>query len=843
MVIGAHSITNHRPGIDGLRAVAIAAVLLFHGEVSWMQGGFLGVSLFFTLSGFLVTTLLLDDHRAHSTISLGQFWARRARRLLPSAWLTIAAVMVLTHFEGTTAQRAALRGDALGSLLHVANWRFLAAETSYDTQFGGKSALLHFWSLAIEEQFYLFWPLIVAGVLFATRAATRSRAALGAVVVGALAASVVASVLVVEIDRGYYGTDTRAAELLIGALLAIMLTPGRAPQLRRVSDWLAPIALVAFISACVIARVDSSWLHNGGRVLVAAGSAVLVAASWDEGWLARVLAWGPLPAIGRASYTLYLVHWPVFVFVDAVRTDLDGPELFAVRIAISSAITVAVYHGYECPLRAGRWFHRRRRIEPIVALGAVVALAAGVLALPRVSIERVDAAAAGVPTVPAPTTEPLRVLVVGADATAQAARLADNDRLAVTVAAADECPTIAAAATRRSGEPRPVPSACADSTSLRWIPNAASDADVIVLAQGAIDSEELSIDGEWTSLESLDTVTRFDRAFAESARAALDDGRVLLIVEPASQSPRAQIVRDRLRRFADGALGAVTMEASMTVAMLLGAVDAARAETVEPWPMPLGTRPPEPLRVLVVGDSTSFWIAVGLVNAGPALGLETVWAGAAACPIVRVDEYVGLEGDLVDAANCPRFDEDWAAAARVSRPDLVLVVASTIDGARHDLGDGPVGFGDRSFDEFWRAEAEDAIDALAASGAVVVWADAPTVEFVQRTATEDWNRRLTRYNDLVAAIADEYAHVSRLALADRLGIPGAAVDRGARPDGVHLSAEAATQLVQSWLAAELRTIWVETVTEAATTGCFVPNEPRPQLALDVCRLSSGSGTR
>ena len=211
--------------------MAVAAVLLYHGDISWARGGYLGVDAFFVLSGFLITSLLLAEWRGDGRIALSAFWARRARRLLPALFLVLAAVAAYGAVIAAPAELAHLRSDGLSALGYVANWGQIFSHQSYFESFAAPSPLRHTWSLAIEEQFYLVWPLLVAGVLRCRRGSIRS---LGAVTGALLAASAVWMIVLykpgVDPTRVYYGTDTRAQSLLMGALLAILLTRLRRPM-------------------------------------------------------------------------------------------------------------------------------------------------------------------------------------------------------------------------------------------------------------------------------------------------------------------------------------------------------------------------------------------------------------------------------------------------------------------------------------------------------------------------------------------------------------------------------------------------------------------------------------
>jgi len=210
---------RHEPALDGLRGLAVVAVVLFHAGWSHAVGGFLGVSTFFTLSGYLITSLLLAERERTGRIDLPSFWARRARRLLPAAITTLLGVSLLAATLATPEQLATLRGDVLSALGYVANWRFLLAGRSYGDLFAAPSPVLHFWSLAIEEQLYVAFPIVVL-----LTPARRLAAVLGVLIAGSVLSSVVLFDAGGANDAVYYGTFTRAAELLVGGLLAVAVT-------------------------------------------------------------------------------------------------------------------------------------------------------------------------------------------------------------------------------------------------------------------------------------------------------------------------------------------------------------------------------------------------------------------------------------------------------------------------------------------------------------------------------------------------------------------------------------------------------------------------------------------
>lgn len=342
---------EYQPALDGVRALAVAVVLLFHGGVPGFGAGYLGVSVFFTLSGFLITLLLFEEHRATGRIDLGAFYGRRLRRLLPASVVTLTAIAALAAATDLFAGVSGLRRQVVGSLLQIVNWVFLAEEGSYQDRLegaaGAVSPLEHFWSLAIEEQFYWVWPVTVL-VLFRTVRTARGRVvAIGALTVAAAAAApVVAAVW--GGDAAYWATPARLSEILVGAFLAVVLagrTLGRRWQV-------AAIAALATLGVFVTA-FPASDVAAGSSLLpvVAAVSGLLLIGLQSAGPLTSLLSLGPLVWLGRISYGVYLFHWPIFVAVDAERTGFDGAPLLGVRVALTLAVAQASFVVLEQPIR------------------------------------------------------------------------------------------------------------------------------------------------------------------------------------------------------------------------------------------------------------------------------------------------------------------------------------------------------------------------------------------------------------------------------------------------------------------------------------------------------------
>src|SRR6266511_3076961 len=404
----------YQPGLDGLRALAILTIMLYHGQAPWPRGGYLSVDLFFVLSGYLITTLLLAEWNARRRIDLKSFWSARARRLLPALFLMLAGIAAYAALLAPAAQLVRLRWDALATLLYVANWRFALTERSYFEQFGDSSPLTHMWTLGIEEQYYLLWPLLL--IVGLRLAKGRPRPLLAGALLAALASVLAMAVLYrpgVDPSRLYYGTDTRAQALLLGGALAFVLAlRGNRTLPRLTTEVIGVLGFGGLMAMLVFIPDTSRWMYMGGFAVAAVACALTVtAAAQPGGWVRRSFAMPPLPAIGRISYGLYLWHWPLYVAISPERTGLHGAWLLALRMAATFVAAILSYRLVELPIRRGAL--RRRRLARPVTVGVAVAIVA--LLAVTTAPGRVPAAegvalsgatgAAGLPTVtPSPTT-------------------------------------------------------------------------------------------------------------------------------------------------------------------------------------------------------------------------------------------------------------------------------------------------------------------------------------------------------------------------------------------------------------------------------------------------------
>ena len=336
----------YRPALDGLRAIAVLAVIGYHVDLPGLRGGFLGVDLFFVLSGALITALLLLEHDVRGRIDRVSFWSRRARRLLPAVLVLIAIVVPLARTD------IGIRGDALATLGYAANWRFAVQARSYFAETAAMSPLNHMWSLAIEEQFYIVWPLVLGALCRRSR-----RLLVGALV--ALAAVSVACLAwlfaTTDPSQAYYNTLARVHEVVIGALAAVVLvrTSQWAARARALARRLLPAAVAVVVAALALVGDAAGLYYLGGSLLFSIAVAVVILGLEDDGrnLIRRALSSRPLVWIGTLSYGLYLWHWPFVVLFR--RWHLHGPALGAAVAVATTVAAVVSARVVERPVRDG----------------------------------------------------------------------------------------------------------------------------------------------------------------------------------------------------------------------------------------------------------------------------------------------------------------------------------------------------------------------------------------------------------------------------------------------------------------------------------------------------------
>lgn len=381
-----HKSLPYRPALDGLRGVAVAAVVIYHVSPSLLRGGWLGVDLFFVLSGFLITSLLLTEYNRWGRISLAGFWASRARRLLPSLTLVLLAVLIASAFLAQPGRRSAIAGDVLSSFLYVANWRFLVGDEQYFSTIAMPSPVRHTWSLAIEEQYYILFPLLMTALLVVFRRRNQLAAALAVMAVASALWMAALHVPGVDPSRVYYGTDTRIFELLIGAAAGAVFGAHEFAERTRwrvdgIAGRLAWPAMGLFVLAFVVVNENQSILFTGGLFVLCllVVLPIVASASRTKSSFQRAFSWEPLRQLGLISYSLYLWHWPVIVFLNA--EIITNPWVRALaQVGLSLALAYASWRFVEQPIRRGGFralLPTHPRISRAIALATVPLLLAG----------------------------------------------------------------------------------------------------------------------------------------------------------------------------------------------------------------------------------------------------------------------------------------------------------------------------------------------------------------------------------------------------------------------------------------------------------------------------------
>ncbi len=392
---------RHRPrvhlgALDGLRGVAVAAVVVFHAApAGWLPGGFLGVSLFFTLSGYLITSLALTEVAEHGRLDVMAFYARRVRRLLPALVALLGGIVVLARFVEVAART---ERQIIGGLTYTSNWLQITQNVSYAELWQGPGVLDHLWSLAIEEQWYLLFPLLVAAAV-RWRKPERLRSTLAWMFAVVVVIAVVGAFVTGDRNVVYLATHTRLGEIAIGGLVALVVPLGtarRAPGAQVVGG----VALGGVGVLFFVTTLGSGWLYRGGLPLFAVLSALVLNAAVREGRLSRWLSWGPLRRLGLISYGLYLYHWPISVVLSEPRVSGSPATLFAVRLGLSLGLSELSYRLIEVRIRGRRWPAVR------TVSGGVGALAAGTAACLGLSILPVT----GVPVAAAGQVPEIRIL-------------------------------------------------------------------------------------------------------------------------------------------------------------------------------------------------------------------------------------------------------------------------------------------------------------------------------------------------------------------------------------------------------------------------------------------------
>ncbi len=415
---------GHVRALDGIRALAVAGVVLYHAGVPGVRGGFLGVDVFFVLSGFLITSLLLTELEKTGRLRFGRFYERRARRLLPALVVLVLLVACYSQLGVPHGSLPGLPGQIVGTMAYVGNWTLIAAHSTYFSLGLPPSPLQHTWSLAIEEQFYLVWPLLLVGIRLLTRRRTNIAVLC---VLGSLGCALFTAVRYEQgasINGLYFATETHATTMLLGAALACLLltTTGsdrpflRAPRTRRgLANALGLVAWALVIVAFLTVSGTGAGLYRGGYVAFGAvvAAAIALTVLVEDSWSARALSLGPVAYIGRISYGIYLYHFPLFLWIDHAHTGLLGVPLLAVRLAATVAMAAVSYVLIEQPIRQRRFLKGVFGLVAGVASYALVCVLAFSVSTASAAVPFPDRIARWNPVRAAPPGTTTTVLLVG----------------------------------------------------------------------------------------------------------------------------------------------------------------------------------------------------------------------------------------------------------------------------------------------------------------------------------------------------------------------------------------------------------------------------------------------
>ena len=659
-----HGGIEYVAGLDGLRALAVMTVMAFHLGWSFVPGGAFGVSLFFTLSGYLITQVMLADHDRAGKVDLKRFWTRRLRRLVPGSIVCLIAVTVVALVGLLEGDR--LRGDLFAALGYSANWRFATAGTTYAQLFESTpSPVLHFWSLAIEEQFYVIFPLLMVVLL-------RWRKLLVPTLALLTGASVAAMLLTSSRNLAYYGTHTRAAELLIGALLALVIPVSKqlSAKVQKIVAMFGVVALFAFLYIATNAHTSDAWLYQGGLSAFSLISSVLIIAVLVPGPLRLLMSSRPMVAIGRITYSLYLFHWPVFVVLNEGRMGFDGVALSLTRIAVTVLLACLSAWLIENPVR----FRKVLRKPAWAGIGMVAAMVGTLVVMSAVSTtpptalagvnapdEMVQFVAPSSVAPSVPTRDPLKVLVLGSEPI-----VADDVKNAI----GDSIPFVVVngiqpgCAIRLSAEKI---EGCESFSSVARRLILQLKPDVAVLSVGTAERQLLA-ELEESVRASTGTSTEQDVAlqFRLSAEIVND------ILQPLVTIP-VIVVDYGEKDVLSGNLADADLRLKNAVMLRRPSTEELMHQLALIDEKLLGVD--NLSRVMVIGDSTSFGISAA-INEVASDRYSVLWAGGRNCPLVEAEQVRWWEGTEFDMTNCPTMRPEWNEALESFDPSILVMVYS-----------------------------------------------------------------------------------------------------------------------------------------------------------------------
>ena len=850
---GTRGSLEYQPNLDGMRAVAVLLVMLYHGGVSWAHGGFLGVDIFFVLSGFLISTLLLRERARWGAIDIRSFWLRRARRLLPALFVMLAAVGLAAPLFARPDRLDQLRGDGFATLAYVANWRFIATGQSYFDQFAAPSPFRHMWSLGIEEQWYWLFPLLLVVLIAAARRRRRRLAGL----LGALALASAVWMAWLAADGAdpaylYYATGTRVQELLVGSLLAVLVLDvrtraGSGTTSRRVRFGAAEtyVGAVGVVAVLIMATDTGTWLYRGGFLLFCLCVALLLdgLARAPASPVSRGLGWRPLVLVGVVSYGLYLWHWPLFLLLTPDRTGLGGLPLLALRFGVTGLAAAASYRLLERPIRSGALSDR---FSAPAARGIVLASVVGVVAALMIGtaggvepspVERSGAVETRLVT---PTIGQQSVLVVGDSPGRFLSWYLPRDVLSGY--ALSSSTTIGCGLLPQTvvvGDTVTTPQPQCDGYFSEWQrAAAAAKPDLVVLSTGYWELFDKEVDGHVLRLGTPEYSAAL-LARLERVRTATTEGRVPLLLlnvpcmgqesfvvdglslEKVINDPgRQQQVNDVLTAFAsrhpdvsvldDRTLlcprGTYQRELDGVEVRPDGVhVGGPGGRLVGDWLKPMLDRAVAKagrLRTLVVGDSVAYSL-VGGFDPRRTTGLQPWATTTLGCALDPYTEVVGSRR-YDPGADCARARAAWPVDARTLRPDVALVIPGAAEMYDRAVDGGVASVGSDEFRAAFLAQIDRAVHDANAGTVAVVTAPCrrvPDSGTDPQAGVLNDAGRLATVNDLVRQYAADHPGVGLIDLDGYLcphGYTDTVDGVALRTDGMHFS-PAGAALVWGWL--------------------------------------------
>lgn len=817
------------PALDGIRAATMFAIFAFHAEgARYLQGGYLAVSTFFTLSGFLITSLLTAEFESRGSIGLRAFWRRRFRRLLPASWLTLAFVAgPFAWWFATGAQMSKLRGDLVASLFQVLNWHDILQGSRYFELSGRPSPVFHFWSLAIEEQFYLVFPLLVVALY---RGRHRHRRLLVGIATLATISAILGT-LVLHGDRAYFGTDTRAFDILIGAALALALGRPRMFQAlwaQRSASASGIVASFAIVWTWFTWTSGTEAQASGRFLLYCLMGVFVILGAINPGPLQWVLSRRPLVWLGTISYGMYLFHVPMIQMLNQDVLHLaSGPRL-AIQMAATIAAAALSSRYLEMPIRQHRMLQSvwSRRITPAVSATIIIVFAA---TAPSVNPARAQSFEKGATTLRAALTTKRIPVVATGDASAIPS-LRPTSEFRVKIAAPDSC------GYGRSGG---LVGEAMDPFALRnrgmtcnqewqrvagiidsFLPS------VVVAAPFARDRSPRALTGEGAvqTLESSE-MRQWLRAELEVARARFTarGARVIWVRAVGADDPSVTQYNAALSAVAGELDTVADTEDVARLAQSLARSPAPRTTVDDGVPVDPATIPGAPhvppvattgkVRIAVFGDSVAYGMAYGLqLWANRATGADVVNWGRFHCPIARGGRIRFQEAEEAFQDSC-----DWGpilpSNIETTNPNVVAIVSGAWDFTDRLLpGDtkwrAP---GDPVFDNYFLREFAALVDMLGARGARVVVLTHHHVEvgknFGFRGLPESQPARVDRLNEMFRSVAASRSDfVSILEFGAWMGgLPKGETSSAYLADGLHLRDEMSYAVAQ-WLGPDLLAI-------------------------------------